>query len=102
MWYRTKKPGENIEIINDKREYTLLDMNCAIDWEYDSYDIFHWGRAYRGIRLHHYYLVDENGGHASAELCHWLFKDNGHGKTLNENGVAEMIDVYHHWGIPKE
>ena len=102
LWYRTKKPGENIEIINDKREYTLLDMNCAIDWEYDSYDIFHWGRAYRGIRLHHYYLVDENGGHASAELCHWLFKDNGHGKTLNENGVAEMIDVYHHWGIPKE
>ncbi len=102
LWYKTKKPGENIEIINDKREYTLLDMNCAIDWAYDSYDIFHWGRAYRGIALHHYYLVDENGGHASAEFCHWLFKDNGHGKVTNENGVAGMIDVYHNWGISIE
>lgn len=102
LWYKTKKPGENTEIINDKREYTLLDMNCAIDWAYDSYDIFHWGRAYRGITLHHYYLVDENGGHASAEFCHWLFRDNGHGKVTNENGVAGMIDVYHNWGISVE
>ena len=99
LWYKTKKPNESADIINDKREWTLLDKNCAIDWEYDSNSIFTWGRAFRGITLHHYYLVDENGGHASAEFCHWLFKDNGHGKTLNENGVAGMIDVYHNWGI---
>lgn len=24
------------------------------------------------------FLIDENGGHASEELCNWLFKDNGH------------------------
>lgn len=102
LWYRTKKPNETVEIINDKREYTLLNKNCAIDWEYDSNSWFTWGRAYRGIRLHHYYLVDENGGHASKELCDWLFADNGHGKVLNENGIAGKIDVYHNWGIPME
>jgi len=102
LWYKTKKPGENIEIVNDKREYTLTNRGCAIDWVYDSNSIFTWGRAYRGITLHHYYLVDENGGHASEELCHWLFMDNGHGKILNENGVAGKIDVYHNWGIPME
>ncbi len=102
LWYRTKRPNEDVVIINDKREWTLIGNSACIDWEYDSNSIFTWGRAYRGLKLHHCYLVDENGGHASAEFCKWLFKDNGHGKILNENGVAGKIDVYHNWGIPSE
>jgi hypothetical protein len=78
LWYKTKRSNENIEVINDKRHWTLIGNDACNDWVYDSNSIFTWGRAYRGITLHHYYLIDENGGHASEELCNWLFKDNGH------------------------
>ena len=99
LWYRTKRPNEGVVIINDKREYTLLGNDSCIDWEYDSNSIFTWGRAYRGLKLHHYYLVDENGGHASKEMCDWLFRDNGHGKITSEKGISGKIDVYHNWGL---
>ena len=69
------------------------------DWIYDSNSIFTWGRAYRGITLHHYTLIDENGNYAPKEFCNWLFKDNGHGKIVNENGVTEIGDVYHNWSF---
>lgn len=78
LWYKTKKQGEDKSIINDKRYWTLMGNNSCTDWVYDSNSIFTWGRAYRGIKLNHYYLVDENDNHASDELCKWLFKDSGH------------------------
>jgi len=34
-----------------------------------------------------------------AELCNWLFKDNGRGKTKNEDGFSEIGDFYHNWGL---
>lgn len=99
LWYKTKRPNESVEIINDRRDWTLLGNWACQDWEYDSNSIFTWGRAYRGITLHHYSAVDENGNYAPAEFCKWLFKDNGHGKTINDNAVATMEDVYHRWGL---
>jgi hypothetical protein len=101
LWYKTKRPGEG-EIINDRRVWTLMGNEACQDWAYDSYDIFHWGRAYRGITLNHYSMVDENGNYAPKEFCNWLFKDNGHGKIKNEDGVAEIGDVYHNWGLSFE
>lgn len=76
----------------------MSDDACQ-DWSYDSNSIFTWGRAYRGITLHHYTLVDESGNYAPSELCRWLFKDNGHGKVNNGDGVSTMEDIYHKWGI---
>ena len=99
LWYRTKRKNEDVIIINDKREWTLIGNDACIDWEYDSNSWFTWGRAYRGLKLHHYYLVDENEGHASQEFCDWLFRDNGHGKITSEKGIAGRIDVYHNWGL---
>lgn len=78
LWYETKRLNEDVTIVNDKRIYTLIGNSACKDWVYDSNSIFTWGRAYRGIKLNHYYLVDENNQHASDELCKWLFKDNGH------------------------
>ena len=101
LWYKTKKKNEP-EIINDRRVWTLMGNEACQDWVYDSNSIFTWGRAYRGITLHHYTMVDENGNYAPREFCKWLFKDNGHGKTVNENGVAEIGDVYHNWGLSFE
>lgn len=101
LWYKTKRKNEP-EIINDRRVWTLMGNDACQDWAYDSYDIFHWGRAYRGITLHHYTMVDENGNYAPKEFCKWLFKDNGHGKTINETAVAEIGDVYHNWGLQPE
>jgi len=101
LWYKTKKPNEP-EIINDKRLYTLMGNDACQDWAYDSYDIFHWGRAYRGIKLNHWTLVDQNGNYAPSVLCNWLFKDNGHGKIVNKDGVANIEDVYHHWNLSFE
>lgn len=101
LWYKTKRPNEP-EIINDRRVWTLMGNEACQDWAYDSYDIFHWGRAYRGITLNHWTMVDENGNYAPKEFCSWLFKDNGHGKTTNDSGVAEIGDVYHNWGLSFE
>jgi hypothetical protein len=101
LWYKTKRKNES-EIINDRRVWTLMGNEACQDWIYDSNSIFTWGRAYRGITLHHYTLIDENGNYAPKEFCNWLFKDNGHGKVLNENGVAEIGDVYHNWGFEHE
>ena len=101
LWYKTKRKYEP-EIINDRRVWTLMGNEACQDWVYDSNSIFTWGRAYRGITLNHYTLVDENGGYAPAEFCKWLFIDNGHGKTVNENAVATMEDVYHKWGLSFE
>lgn len=99
LWYRTKRPNESVEIVNDRRDWTLLGNWACQDWVYDSNSIFTWGRAYRGITLNHYSLVDENGDYAPAEFCYWLFKDDGHGKIKNEDGVAEISDFYHNWGL---
>lgn len=101
LWYSTKRPNEGVEIVNDKRNWTLIGNDSTKDWEYDSNSIFTWGRAYRGIKLRHYYLVDQVGNHAPKELCDWLFSDNGHGTITNPNGIAGKIDVYHHWGLSK-
>ncbi len=101
LWYKTKRKGET-EIINDKRVYTLMGNDSCRDWVYSSNSIFTWGRAYRGITLHHYTLVDENGGYAPEEMCNWLFKDNGHGDIKNENGVVGMNDFYHNWNLSFE
>lgn len=101
LWYKTKRKNEP-EIINDRRVWTLMGNEACQDWVYDSYDIFHWGRAYKGITLNHYTLVDENSNYAPKEFCSWLFKDNGHGKITNEDGVAEIGDVYHNWGLSFE
>jgi hypothetical protein len=98
LWYKTKRKNEP-EIINDRRVWTLMSDDACQDWSYDSNSIFTWGRAYRGITLHHYTLVDENGNYAPRELCRWLFKDNGHGKFNNDDGVSTMEDIYHKWGI---
>jgi hypothetical protein len=102
LWYKTKRPNESIEIINDKRLWTFMGNSACIDWIYDSNSIFTWGRAYRGITLHHYTLVDQDGNYAPAEFCKWLFIDNGHGKVVNANAVAMMKDVYHDWGLSFE
>lgn len=102
LWYKTKRPNEESEIINDKRNWTLLGNWACQDCVYDSNSIFTWGRAYRGITLHHYSMVDENGNYAPSELCYWLFKDNGHGVVKNEDAVATLEDVYHHWGLRPE
>lgn len=99
LWYKTKRPNEGVEIINDRRNWTLLGNWACQDWAYDSNSIFTWGRAYRGITLNHYSMVDENGNYAPAELCHWLFKDNGHGQVKNDDAVATLEDVYHGWGL---
>ena len=99
LWYRTKRPNESVEIINDRRDWTLLGNWACQDWVYDSNSIFTWGRAYRGITLNHYSLVDENGDYAPAEFCSWLFKDDGHGGIKNEDGVAEIGDFYHNWEL---
>ena len=101
LWYKTKRKNEP-EIINDRRVWTLMGNEACQDWVYDSNSIFTWGRAYRGITLNHYTLVDENSNYAPKEFCSWLFKDNGHGKVTNENGVAEITDVYHNWGLSFE
>jgi hypothetical protein len=102
LWYKTKRPNEGVEIINDRRVYTLMSNDSCQDWVYDSYDIFHWGRAYKGIKLNHYTLIDQDGNYAPSVLCKWLFSDNGHGDILNENGVATREDVYHKWGLSFE
>jgi hypothetical protein len=99
-WYKVKNSVDRQDHINDKRTTTLLNKDCAIDWVYDSNSIFTWGRAYRGITLNHYYLVDRDGGHASQEFCDWLFKDDGFGNTVRPRAVAEKVDVYHNWGLP--
>ena len=101
LWYKTKRKNEP-EIINDRRVWTLMGNDACQDWVYDSNSIFTWGRAYRGITLHHYTLVDENGNYAPKEFCKWLFKDNGHGKIINEDGVTEITDFYHNWGLSFE
>jgi hypothetical protein len=102
MWYKTKRKNESVEIINDRRVWTLMGNDACIDWAYDSYDIFHWGRAYKGITFNHYTLVDENSNYAPDVLCKFLFKDNGHGKIVNPEAVAEIGDVYHNWGLKFE
>jgi hypothetical protein len=99
-WYKVRNSVDRQEHVNDRRPTTLLDKNCAIDWVYDSNSIFTWGRAYRGITLNHYYLVDSDGGHASQELCDWLFKDDGFGNIVKSRAIAEKVDVYHNWGLP--
>jgi hypothetical protein len=97
--YKTRNPIDRKESINDKRKTTLLSTDSCIDWVYDSNSIFTWGRAYRGITFNHYYLVDQDGNYANDEICKWLFKDNGHGKTVNPNAIAEKVDVYYNWGL---
>ena len=101
LWYETKRPNENVKIINDKRKWTLLSNDACKDIVYDSNSIFTWGRAYRGVKLHHYYLVDEKGDYAPSVFCNWLFSDDGHGNIKNENGIAGKIDVYMNWGLSK-
>jgi hypothetical protein len=102
LWYKTKRKNESVEIINDRRVWTLMGNDSCQDWAYDSYDMFHWGRAYKGITFHHYTLVDQDGNYSPDVLCKWLFIDNGHGNILNENGVATREDVYHKWGLSFE
>ena len=97
FWYKTRRPGENVEVINDKRRYTIMGNDSCIDWKYEMRFIFTWGRARRGLELHHYFLVDENGGYAPKELCDWLFKDDGHGNTTSAEGIETRIDVYFGW-----
>lgn len=101
LWYKTKRPGE-CEIINDRRVWTLMGNSSTQDWVYDSNSIFTWGRAYRGITLNHYTLVDENGNYAPGDLCKFLFIDNGHGKIINPDGICQVGDFYHNWGFSFE
>lgn len=101
LWYKTKRPGE-CEIINDRRVWTLMGNRSTQDWVYDSNSIFTWGRAYRGITLNHYTLVDENGNYAPSDLCKFLFIDNGHGKIINPDGICQVGDFYHNWGFSFE
>lgn len=101
LFYETKRPNENVTITNDKREWTLIGNDSCKDWIYDSNNIFTWGRAYRGIKLRHYYLVDQNENYAPKVLCDWLFTDNGHGKITNSNSIAGKIEVFKDWGLGK-
>lgn len=102
LWWSTKRPNESVEIVNDKRVYTLMGNSACKDWAYDSNSIFTWGRAYRGIKLNHYTLVDEQGNYAPKQFCEWLFSDNGHGRVVGTTGIASMNDVYHKWGLSFE
>jgi hypothetical protein len=40
------------------------------------------------------------GSAASKDLCFWLFRDDGAGTLLNENGIADRWDVFCNWGLP--
>ena len=102
MWYKTKRKNEGVEIINDRRVWTLMGNDSCQDWTYDSYDIFHWGRAYRGITFNHWTLVDQDGNYSQEVLCKFLFQDNGHGDIKNNEAIATMQDVYHNWGLSFE
>lgn len=38
-------------------------------------------------------------GHAPDDLCNWLFKDDGYGRTTNASGLASRHDVFCNWGL---
>jgi len=37
---------------------------------------------------------------ASKDMCFWLFRDDGAGTLLNDNGIADRWDVFCNWGLP--
>lgn len=38
-------------------------------------------------------------GKAPDDLCNWLFKDDGYGRTTNASGLAMRHDVFCNWGL---
>ncbi|MGW0548320.1 hypothetical protein [Streptomyces altiplanensis] len=38
-------------------------------------------------------------GQAPADLCNWLFQDDGYGRITNPNGLATRHDVFCNWGL---
>ncbi len=36
---------------------------------------------------------------APADLCKWLFQDDGYGVVTNPNGIAQRRDVFYNWGL---
>jgi hypothetical protein len=38
-------------------------------------------------------------GQAPADLCNWLFIDDGAGTVLNPDGIAHRADVFTNWGL---
>ncbi|MGW3046035.1 hypothetical protein ACWC9T_39935 [Kitasatospora sp. NPDC001159] len=38
-------------------------------------------------------------GQAPADLCDWLFQDDGYGRTTNPEGLATRHDVFCNWGL---
>jgi hypothetical protein len=97
VWYKLKDSNGN-EYINSRKIEHLTCTNYCNDWYYQK-NLFKWNWAFKGIQLRFYSLVDINGNTAPDVLINWLFKDDGHGKTLNPNGIASRVDVYHKWNL---
>jgi hypothetical protein len=98
VWYRFKDSRNKQEWINSRQEVHHLTTDYCNDYRYEK-NVFKWNWLYRGIRLNMWVLVDENGHPMADSTAKWLFKDNGHGKITNTNGLANKIDVYHNWGL---
>lgn len=93
IWYKLSDGG-----INNRSVSRMTAVDYCGDWRYEK-NVFKWNWAYRGIRIRVYALVDADGHYASDVLSDWLFRDDGAGKILNPNGVANRVDVYDRWGL---
>ena len=99
VWYKLVNIATKEELVNTRKVGTLTDINFYNDYQYEK-NTWKWNWLYRGIRLYMSVLCDNNGNAMADSTANWLFKDNGHGKTINASGMANKVDVYLRWGVP--
>lgn len=101
VWYKLKDQRTGQEFINSRKVEHMTCVDYCNDWYYEV-NTFRWNWAYRGIGLRFAFLVDKQGNPASDSLCNWLFRDDGHGKVINPHGIADRLDVFFNWSMPKQ
>jgi hypothetical protein len=98
IYYKLKDPKTKEVFINSRKVEHMTCVDYCNDWYYE-YNTWRWNWAYRGIALHFAFLVDKSGNPAPDSLCKWLFRDDGHGKTINPKGIADRLDVFYNWKL---
>lgn len=100
MYYQLKDPRTKEIYTNSRRVEHMTCVDYCNDWYYEV-NTWRWNWAYRGIGLKFAQLVTLQGDPAPDSLGRWLFRDDGHGHVTNPHGIADRLDVFFNWNLPK-
>ena len=98
VYYEVKDPHTGQILRNTRRADLMTSTDGCKDYFYQI-NWFKWNWCYTGIQVRFLYLHDDQGNRINDATARWLFKDDGHGNTINSKGIADRLDVYFNWGL---